>query len=151
MKKRYLVEKRRALRSLWSGGQGTEVSLTASLVCVSPKNICFFSTAIECSECFSQTWQYEKPKYQGWRRSGTRIMKKSCPKFSKNVRNGYPLQWSPRITGGPLRDHLGILCPAPSGCPGQMSSAHVMIKFLRNYEAPPSGLPWVRRQRVRHS
>ena len=50
-------------------------------------------------KCFSVTWQYEKRKYQVWRRSGARVMKKSCPKFCKIAFFRYPLRKSLVLLG----------------------------------------------------
>ena len=43
-------------------------------------------------KCFSISWQYENTKYQVWRRSGARVIKKSLPKFPQIVFLWYPLR-----------------------------------------------------------
>ena len=75
--------------------------------------ICINRIFLIVPKCFSPTWQYENPKYQGWRRSGARVMKNSCPKFAKSVQNGYPLQWSPGITRGSFRITRRSYCLRP--------------------------------------
>ena len=85
-------------------------------------------------KCFSVTCEYEKPKYQPWRRSGARVMKISCPKFAKIAFFGYPLR-HPLVLLGTYKGSLlvggsGGAVFQPKGGFGQASLTSCCLREL---------------------